>query len=110
MILHVQEAKGSVPRDIGLSALLLERLRVYYRWQKPMEWLFPSHRHPDRPLNDASIRDICRKAGRRAGIPHLVHPHLFRHACAPHILDAGTDHRSMSSPTKARLHGVVRYR
>lgn len=95
MILHVQETKGGVPRDIGLSSPLLERLRVYYRWQKPKEWLFPSHQHPDRPLDDASIRDMCRKAGRRAGISHLVHPHLFRHACATHMLDAGTDLRTI---------------
>ena len=95
MVLHVQETKGGVPRDIGLSAPLLERLRIYYRWQKPKEWLFPSHQHPDRPLEDGSIRHMCRQAGRRAGIPHLVHPHLFRHACATHMLDAGTDLRTI---------------
>ena len=95
MILHVQQAKGSVPRDIGLSAPLLERLRIYYRWQKPKVWLFPSHQHPDRPLDDASIRDMCRRAGRRAGISQLVHPHLFRHSCATHMLDMGTDLRTI---------------
>lgn len=95
MILHVQETKGGVPRDIGLSAPLLERLRVYYRWQKPKEWLFPSHQRPDQPLTDGTIRHMCRQAGRRAGISHLVHPHLFRHACATHMLDAGTDLRTI---------------
>lgn len=95
MILHVREAKGGVPRDIGLSAALVERLRVYYRWRKPKDWLFPSQQHPDRPLRDASIRHMCRQAGRRAGIQHLVHPHLFRHACATHMLDAGTDLRTI---------------
>jgi site-specific recombinase XerD len=70
-------------------------LRAYYRWRKPQEWLFPSQPEPDRPLNDSSIRDLCRKAGRRAGIKHLVHPHLFRHACATHMLDAGVDLRTI---------------
>src|SRR5689334_9440440 len=45
MILHIRKAKGSVQRDIALSPALLERLRVYYRWRKPKDWLFPSKQH-----------------------------------------------------------------
>lgn len=95
MILHVREAKGSVPRDIALSPALLERLRIYYRWRKPVDWLFPSKQRPQQPLDDNSIRVFCRQAGRRAGIKHVLHPHLFRHACATHMLDAGTDLRTI---------------
>lgn len=95
MILHVLQAKGSVPRDIALSPALLEHLRVYYRRQKPNEWLFPSQQHQDQPLDDGSIRHLCRKAGQRAGIKYPVHPHLFRHACATHMLDAGIDVRTI---------------
>jgi integrase/recombinase XerD len=95
MLLHVREGKGSVPRVIALSPVLLERLRVYYRWRKPKDWLFPSQQHEDRPLDDASIRKLCSGAGRRAGIRHIVHPHLFRHACATHMLDAGVDVRTI---------------
>jgi site-specific recombinase XerD len=95
MILHVREAKGSVPRDIALSPALLERLRVYYRRQKPKEWLFPSQQRQEQPLDDGSIRLLCRKAGQRAAIKYPVHPHLFRHACATHMLDAGIDVRTI---------------
>jgi integrase/recombinase XerD len=95
MILHIRKAKGNVQRDIALSPALLERLRVYYRWRRPKDWLFPSKQHPDRPLNDASIRHLCRKAGRRAGSQLLLHPHLFRHACATHMLDSGADLRTI---------------
>jgi integrase/recombinase XerD len=93
MLLHVREGKGSVERKIGLSPALLERLKTYYRWQRPKEWLFPSKQRIGEPLDNGTIRNLCRKAGRRAGIPLLVHPHLFRHAFATHMLDAGADLR-----------------
>ena len=85
MVLHVRHGKGGIPRDIALSPVLLERLRVYFRWRRPSDWLFPSKRHPDQPLDDASIRVLCPTAGRRAGRPHLlVHPHCFgTHAPRP---------------------------
>jgi integrase/recombinase XerD len=95
MVLHIREGKGSVPRDIPLSTPLLERLRIYYRRCKPTDWLFPSKQRRDQPLDDNSIRALCRNAGGRAGIKHLVHPHLFRHACATHMLDAGADLRTI---------------
>jgi integrase/recombinase XerD len=42
MVVHVREGKGGVPRDIALSPVLRERLRVYFRWRRPTNWLFPS--------------------------------------------------------------------
>ncbi len=95
MVLHVREGKGSAPRDIALSPALLERLKTYYRWQRPADWLFPSKYCLGEPLNEGTIRTLCRNAGRRAGIPLLVHPHLFRHACATHMLDSGADLRTI---------------
>src|ERR1022692_5038986 len=46
-------------------------------------------------LNDGTIRTLCRNAGERAGIGRPVYPHLFRHACATHMLDAGADLRTI---------------
>lgn len=109
MILHIRKAKGSVQRDIALSPALLERLRVYYRWRKPKDWLFPSKQHQNHPLSDNSIRQLCSQAGQRAG-KLLVHPHLFRHACATHMLDAGADLRTIQILLgHARLETTARY-
>jgi integrase/recombinase XerD len=95
MVIHVREAKGGRPRDIGLSKNLLERLKIYWRWRKPQNWLFPSDMRPDQPLERKSIRCACSLAGRRESIDRAVSPHVFRHSCATHMLEAGADLRTI---------------
>jgi site-specific recombinase XerD len=95
MVIHVREAKGGVPRDIGLSPILLSRLQVYLGRLKPMNWLFPSGMRPDYPMERKTIRIACSLAGRRAGIDKPTNPHVFRHSCATHMLEAGADLRTI---------------
>ena len=38
-----------------------------------------------------TIFRACRKAARSAGIGKSIHPHLFRHAFATHLLEAGVN-------------------
>jgi integrase/recombinase XerD len=95
MLIRVRQGKGQVSRDVALSASLLERLRVYWRRVKPQEWLFPSGQRPGVPLDDRTIRLICRNAARRAGISKRVSPHVFRHSYATHLLEAGADLRTI---------------
>jgi integrase/recombinase XerD len=95
MLIHIRNGKGQVPRDVTLSPALLERLRVYWRWRKPKDWLFPSKQRPQCPMDDKSIRHLCANAGRRAGIKRHVHPHVFRHSFATHLLDQGADLRTI---------------
>jgi integrase/recombinase XerD len=95
MVIHVREGKGRVPRDIALSPMLLQRLRIYCRQYKPKQWLFPSRQRANQPMDQRTVRYLCRKAGQRAGLKQRIHPHLFRHACATHMLEAGADLRTI---------------
>lgn len=97
MVIHVVNGKGRKDRDLPLSPTLLETLRAYWRWLKPQTFLFPSrmHRNCEQPITDKAVWYACIKAAKRAGIRKRVTPHLVRHSWATHLLEAGTDLRTI---------------
>jgi site-specific recombinase XerD len=97
MILHVVDGKGHKDRDLPLSPVLLENLRAYWRWLKPRTYLFPSRKHRDheQPISDKAVWWACTAAAKKCGLRKAVSPHLVRHAWATHLLEAGTDLRTI---------------
>jgi integrase/recombinase XerD len=97
MVIHVVNGKGGKDRDLPLSPALLETLRALWRWLKPQVYLFPSrkHRGQEQPITDKAVWLACTGAARRAGIRKRVTPHLVRHSWATHLLEAGTDLRTI---------------
>ena len=98
MVIRVVAGKGGKDRDLPLSPALLETLREYWRWRKPRFYLFPSRSHrrrPDQPISDKAVWIACTEAARRAGISKRVTPHTLRHSWATHLLEAGTDLRTI---------------
>jgi site-specific recombinase XerD len=93
-VIWIRGGKGRKDRQVLLPPRLLELLRVYFRWKKPKEWLFPGG-IPGQPICSNSIFRACQNAVRNAGIVKPVHPHSLRHAFATHLLDAGVNLRTI---------------
>jgi len=94
MLVHIREGKGKRDRNVPLSPKLLDALREYWRWMKPVTYLFPGvvdGRRVDAPVSDKIVWHACRLAAQRAGITKRVHPHTLRHSFATHLLEAGAD-------------------
>jgi integrase/recombinase XerD len=108
MVIRVEQGKGQKDRYVMLSPRLLDTLRSYWRAVRPVEWLFPGDR-PDRPITTSAVELACKLARRIAGITKPVTPHSLRHAFAVHLLESGTDvrtiqlllgHRSLSTTAR----------
>jgi site-specific recombinase XerD len=98
MVIHIQQGKGSRDRDVLMTPKLLEALREYWRWKKPKVYLFPStegHRGLEQPISDRTVWYACKEAAARAGIKKQIGPHTLRHSFATHLLEAGTDLRTI---------------
>ena len=97
MVLHVVNGKGGKDRDLPLSPKLLQTLRAYWRWLQPQTYLFPSrtNREAEQPITDKTVWRACSEAASRSGIRKRVTPHLLRHSWATHLLEAGTDLRTI---------------
>jgi integrase/recombinase XerD len=98
MMIRVDRGKGGKSRDLPLSPALLETLREYWRWRKPQVYLFPSRsprRGADQPISDKMVWIACREAAQHAKLAKHVTPHTLRHSWATHLLEGGTDLRTI---------------
>ena len=95
MLIHVRQGKGCKARMVKLSPQLLEALRSYWRQARPKDWLFPQAADPSRPQDGGGGCRIVQRFAKLAGITRAVSPHTLRHSYATHLLDAGTDLRTI---------------
>jgi len=112
MVIHVRDTKNRHDRIVPLPPAALEALRTYWRESRPKgKLLFASPHRPARghALTRAAVHLALRAAVERAGLTLRVYPHLLRHAFATHLLEIGTDlrtvqillgHRSLQNTTR----------
>lgn len=104
----VDTGNGRKDRYVILSPKLLAVLREWWQVERPRYWLFPGAR-PETPVTREAVNRACHVAVRRAGLTKAISPHSLRHAFAVHLLEAGTDlrtirlllgHRSLETTTR----------
>jgi integrase/recombinase XerD len=98
MVIRVEQGKNQKDRYVMLSPKLREILRGYWQWAHPKEWLFPGG-HPGQPIGQpmgtATVEAACQKAHRLTGLSKPVTPHSLRRAFAVHLLESGSDVRTI---------------
>ena len=108
MVLRVEQGKGKKDRYTLLSPKLLEILRAWWRVEKPKDWLFPGD-FPGRHITRFAVEKECQEAHCICKISKPITPHSLRHAFAVHLLEQGTDirtiqlllgHRSLATTAK----------
>jgi len=94
MVIQVEQGKGQKDRYVMLSPKLLETLRSYFRVVRPKGWLFEGD-IASQPINRSSVELACQKARHLSAIRKPITPHSLRHGFAVHLLESGTDVRTI---------------
>ena len=86
--------KGKKCRYSLLAEKVLNELRTYFKEYRPQKWLFEGDT-PGEQYSASSLSKVLKEAADRAGIKHRVHIHMLRHSFATHLLEQGTDLRTI---------------
>lgn len=93
MMLRVFQGKGKKDRMAILPKKLKEILQKQKELKERKGFLFTNGRGGK--LTTVTIQKIVKQAAERVGISKRVSPHTLRHSFATHLLEAGTDIRSI---------------
>ena len=86
--------KRNKERALPLTESILEMLREVWKTHRSPRWLFPSRRIVTH-LPDATARNAFNKARSTCGFDKKFRPHSLRHSFATHLLESGTDIRTV---------------
>ena len=96
MVLHVHHGKGAKDRMVPLSPTLLDQLRRYWHIHRPSTFLFPGA-GADHALHPTAVQKVMQRSLLVAKISKPASVHTLRHCYATHLLESGTDLRTIQS-------------
>jgi len=83
----VRNGKGGKDRPFIIAHSLKEELINYTKNKSSKEWLFVGWNNS--PYDASSVREILKKAVKKAKLSKKVHPHMLRHSFATHLIQNG---------------------
>jgi integrase/recombinase XerD len=93
--------KGSKERIVPIGSIALQWIHRYQTEIRPglakrklgRDTLFLNRRGS--PLSRMSVWNILQNAAKHIGMKKRIYPHILRHSCATHLLEAGADLRAI---------------
>ena len=92
-VLRVTRSKNGTASNHPLGHTEIRVLRRLRRSHAPSACVFVTERKG--PITAATVRKMVARAGRLAGLPFPVHPHMLRHACGYKLANDGHDTRAI---------------
>lgn len=93
MVVRVRQGKGKKDRYVPMPLKLLQALREHWRVRRPSTWIFECRR--GRHVSTNTVEVWCAVARQAARLSKRVTPHTLRHSWATHLLEGGTDLRTI---------------
>lgn len=93
MTITIRQAKGKKKRQVMLSESFLLIFRQYYLKYQPSCYVFEGQNNLQ--YSGRSIQQIVKQSALKSGINKKVSPHILRRSFATHLLEVGTDIRSI---------------
>lgn len=93
MTITIRQAKGKKDRQVMLSDQFLICLREYCLKYQPGCYLYEGQNNVQ--YSGRSIQQIVKESAIKTGINKTVSPNILRYSFATHLLEAGTDIRSV---------------
>jgi integrase/recombinase XerD len=95
-LVHIHAGKGALDRMVPLPKITLLTLRKYYKTHRNPQWIFPAlgrnggkdAHFAKEPVSDSGVQGVLQRTLKRLGFKKHIHPHVFRHAYATHLLEA----------------------
>ena len=92
-LVHVTRLKHGVPSSHPLRGVEIRALRRVKREAPQSPYVFVTER--ESPMTDSNFRKLLARAGKAAGVPFLVHPHMLRHATGFKLANDAQDTRAI---------------
>ena len=92
-LVHVTRLKHGVPSSHPLRGVEIRALRRVKREAPESPYVFVTER--ESPMTDSNFRKLLARAGKTAGFPFLVHPHMLRHATGFKLANDAHDTRAI---------------